>query len=303
MDSKKGLIAAIVILALALIGSLIWGFNKNSETVTLTEQNEETTEALDAMTTLRDQLAREVDSLAGEYDLLASENTELNGQLAGSRDELANAQAALSKAKRNSAAQVNDLRAQIEALTAARGSLETSISALQTENATLREQMGILETNLSESRQQNEQLSTMATSMEGEIKKLTYDNFKASAFQVTPEVSRGNPTAKSGRAKRVVVSFDVANVPAEFQGVRPLFLVITDEKGTPIPRTDYIQTSVTVNGQRQDLMAVEAREENIGATQRISFTHTLENKLDAGYYRASVYTDLGFLGSSQFRMQ
>lgn len=303
MDSKKGLIAAIIVLALALIGSLIWGFNKNSQTVSLAEQNSETTAALDAMTALRDQLAREVDSLAGEYDLLASENTELNGKLAGSRDELANAQAALSKAKRNSTAQVNDLRAQIEALTAARGQLEGSISALQTENASLREQMGILETNLSESRQQNEQLSSMATSMESEIKKLTYDNFKASAFQVTPEVSRGNPTAKSGRAKRVVVSFDVANVPAEFQGVRPLFLVITDDKGTPIPRTDYIRTSVTVNGQRQDLMAVEAREENIGATQRISFTHTLENKLDAGYYRASVYTDLGFLGSSQFRMQ
>ncbi|MEZ4984746.1 MAG: hypothetical protein R2795_06880 [Saprospiraceae bacterium] len=303
MDQKKGLTIAVVVLALALLGSLIWGFNKNSEANTLETDNAEVKEALDAMTQLRDQLAREVDSLAGEYDLLASENVELNGQLAGSRDELANVQAALSKAKRNSAAEINDLRAQIEALQSARGDLQSSISALETENASLREQMGILETDLASSRQQNEQLTNLATSMEGEIKKLTYDNFKASGFQVTPEVNRGNPTSKSGRARRVVVSFDVANVPAEFQGVRPLYLTITDDKGTPIPRTKYINTSIVVNGQRQDIMAVEAREENLGADQRITFTHELENKLDEGYYRAAIYTDIGFLGSAQFRMQ
>ena len=74
MDSKKVLTAVVVILALALLGSLIWGFGKNSDAKELQADNTEVNEALDAMTSLRDNLAREVDSLAGEYDLLASEN-------------------------------------------------------------------------------------------------------------------------------------------------------------------------------------------------------------------------------------
>ncbi len=303
MNSKNVLIAVVVILALALIGSLIWGSSKNTEAQELQQDNTEVNEALDAMTSLRDQLAREVDSLAGEYDLLASENVELNGQLAGTRDELSNAQAALGRAKRNAAAEINDLRAQIEELTSVRGELQTSITALESENSNLREQMGILETDLAASRQEAEELTTMATSMEGEIRQLTYENFKATAFQISPEVKRGNPTSKSSRARRVAISFDVANVPAEYQGLRPMYIVITDEKGTPIPRTDYINTTVNVNGQPQDIMAIEAREENIGESQRLSFAHELEEKLDAGYYRVTVYTDVGVLGSSNFRLR
>lgn len=303
MNSKNGLTAVVVILALALIGALIWGFGKNTDAKELQADNTEVNEALDAMTSLRDNLAREVDSLAGEYDVLASENVELNGQLASSRDELAGAQSALSRAKRNSAAEINELRVQIEQLTAARGDLEGSISALQAENNTLKEQMGILQTDLASSRQQNDDLTTMATSMEGEIRKLTYENFKATAFQITPQVKNGNPTSKSGRARQIAVSFDVANVPAEFQGVRPVYLVITDDNGNPIPRTDYIPTTVSLNNQPQDIMAVEMREENIGTSQRIEFTHSLEEKLDDGYYRVSIYTDIGLLGSSNFRMR
>lgn len=303
MNGKKGLTVAVIILALALIGALIWGFGKNTEVQGLQSDNAEVQEALGAMTQLRDNLAREVDSLAGEYDLLASENVELNGQLAGTRDELSNAQSALSRAKRGAAAEINDLRAQIEELTSVRGELQASIGALEDENSSLREQMGILETNLASSRQENDQLASMATNMEGQIKELTYENFKASAFQISPEVKRGNATSKSGRARRIAISFDVANVPAEFQGVRPIYLVITDDKGTPIPRTDYVRTSVSLNNTPQDIMAVEAREENIGESQRIEFNHELEEKLDAGYYRVSVYTDVGLLGSSNFRLR
>jgi cell division protein FtsB len=302
-NSKNGLTAAVVILALALIGSLIWGFNKNSQATNLQEDNTEVKEAMEAMTSLRDDLAREVDSLAGEYDVLASENVELNGQLAGTREELTNAQSALSRAKKGAAAEINDLRAQIAALTAARSELSNSISALEDQNADLREQMGVLEINLAESKTENQQMKEMATNMEGQIRQLTYENFRATAFQVTPEVKRGNPTTNASRARRLAISFDVANVPAEFRGVRPVYLVITDEKGTPIPRTDYVRTSVTVNGQTQDIMAVEARDENIGESQRISFNHELENKMDAGYYRVSVFTDTGLLGSTNFRMR
>ena len=59
MDSKKVLTAVVVILALALLGSLIWGFGKNSDAKELQADNTEVNEALDAMTSLRDNLARD----------------------------------------------------------------------------------------------------------------------------------------------------------------------------------------------------------------------------------------------------
>ena len=303
MNAKNGLIAAVVILALALIGSLVWGFNNEKEITSLKGDNAEVTEALDAMTQVRDNLAREVDSLAGEYDLLASENVELNGQLAGSRDDLASAQSALSRAKRNAAAELNDLRAQIEELNGVRSQLQSSISALESENSNLREQMGILETNLTASRQEAQQLTNLASSMETEIQKLSYESFKATAFEISPQLKNGKPSAKPGRVKKLVMSFDVANVPAEFQGVRPVYLVITDANGVPIPRAEYITTSINVNGQTQTIQAVEARDENIGESQRLSFTHELEERLDSGIYRVSVYSDICHLGSSTFTLR
>lgn len=304
MNSKNGFIAAIVILALALIGSLIWGFNTSKKATNLQSDNQEVNEALDAMTQLRDNLAREVDSLAGEYDLLASENVELSGQLASSQDELSRAQSAVSRAKRNAAGEINDLRAQIEELQNARNGLLTSMNALESQNDSLRLRTGILETNLAQSETEKEQLTQLTETMDTEIKGLTYDNFRATAFQISPEVKRGNATSKSSRARRIRVSFDVANVPADFHGVRPLYIVITDDSGTPIPRTDYIAKSIdNRNGEKQDILAVESREENITASQRLEFIHELENKLDEGFYRLSVYTDIGLLGSSTFRMR
>lgn len=303
MKSKNGFIAAIVILALALIGTLVWGVGKNNEVSELQSDNTEVGEALDAMTNLRDNLAREVDSLAGEYDMLASENVELSGELAGAKDELSTARSAVSRAKRNAATEINDLRSQIEALQSAKAGLLSSMDRMQGQNDSLRVRTGMLETDLAQSTSDNEALHNITETMQGEIKQLSYENFKATAFQISPEVKRGNPTAKSSRARRIVIDFDVANVPQEFRGVRPVFVVITDETGTPIPRTDYITTTVQLNGKPHNIMPVETREENIGESQRLSFTHTLEDKLDAGYYRLAVYTDIGLLGASTFRLR
>ncbi len=303
MNTKNVLIGVVVVLAIALIASLVWGVGKNKEAQGLEADNTEINEALDAMTDLRDDLAREVDSLANEYDMLASENVELSGNLSTTQDDLAKAQAALSRAKRNAAAELNDVRAQIEELRSAKAGLETSIVAMQTENDSLRIRTGILEADLAMSQEEKATLVSMNETMEGEIRQLTLDNFKASAFEVLPQQNNGKVNPRAGRVRQVSVSFDLAEVPMEYQGVRPIYLVITDDKGTPIERTDYIRTSVSVAGQPVDIMAVEGREENIGESQRISFAHELENKLDKGYYRATVYTDVGVLGAANFLLR
>ncbi len=304
MKDNKGLIAIAVILGIALIAALIWGFNRSSKVETLTTENYQTNESLEAMMQLRDQLATQVDSLAGAYGNLATTNEELQGNLSGTQQELSNAQGALSRAKKNSAVEVNDLRKQIEELISARSGLESSITALQTENEELRARTGVLESDLAMSKEDNEALNKMNETIQGEVKRLTLDNFKASAFQVDLTQKRGEKvTAKSGRARNIDVSFDLANVPEEYQGVRPVYLVITDETGTPINTINATKATVKVGGKTQEILAAEAKEVNIGASQRLSFSHGLEDKLKAGFYRVTAYTDIGLLGASSFRLR
>ena len=89
----------------------------------------------------------------------------------------------------------------------------------------------------------------------------------------------------------------------EFSLIRPLYLVVTDDKGTPIKTENPIQAKVNVNNQAMDIIAVKVQEVDIIENQRLSFTHQLEDKLRAGYYRVAVYTDIGMLGAASFRLQ
>ena len=52
-----------------------------------------------------------------------------------------------------------------------------------------------------------------------------------------------------------------------------------------------------------DIIAVAAQDENLGSSQRLSFTHELEDKISAGLYRVTAYTDIGMLGASSFRLR
>ena len=303
MNNNKGLIALAVVLALALIGALIWGFNRSSQADSLATEKAELTGEYEQMTLLRDNLAAQVDSLSLAYENLATENSDLSGNLANTQQELQNAQSALSRAKRNSAAEVNDLRAQIQELIDARAGLESSLVRLQAENDSLRTRTEVLTLDLGQARSENETLNNMNESMQGEVERLTLANFKATAFNVELQQRNEQVTTRSGRARRIVVNFDLANVPEKYQGTRPVYLVITDENGNAINPTAATKATATVNGQSMDLLAQVVKDVNIEESQRLSFAHDLEDKLSDGYYRVSVFTDIGLLGASNFRLR
>lgn len=299
----KGLVIGIVILAILALLIGWWGLSQKNQKVALTEQNEQLSGDLESLEELREELAAEVDSLQMAYREVAEENTALQGSLAEVESRLSKADAALRSARQQSASEVNNLRAEIQALLEAKSILESSIMVVQSENDSLRNLTGQLTADLSVARSDNEALQNLNNTIQDELKRLTLANFKATAFQVDVERRSSKATAKSGRARRIRVNFDLANVPEEYHGTRPLYLVITNESGTPISSENSIQAQSTVGGQRMDLIAQEAKEVNISESQRLSFTHELEDKLSRGLYRVSVYTDIGLLGAASFRLQ
>lgn len=301
----KGRVAVIVvaILAILLLAAGWWGMSQSKQKQQFQQERDELSQELSSLNELKEELAMEVDSLESAYVALAEENESLQGTLSETQDQLSRQRAATRAARNNAATEVNSLRAEIQVLLEEKSSLESSITALQSENDSLRTLAGNLERDLSIARDENTALNNLNQAIQEELKQLTLANFKAGAFQVDLEQRSSKVTSKSRRARRIRVSFDLTNVPEEYQGVRPLYLTITDEKATPIQTANPIRTSVIVNGQEMNIQAVEAKEVNITNSQRLTFTHELDEKLSSGYYRAAVYTDIGLLGASSFRLR
>ncbi|MFN7117660.1 MAG: hypothetical protein ACK4TA_12740, partial [Saprospiraceae bacterium] len=83
-----------------------------------------------------------------------------------------------------------------------------------------------------------------------------------------------------------------------------LYLVLTDVNGALLPNsgTNAKASIPTPNGTPLEIVAQQAKEVDLGAAQRLSFTYPIEEKLKPGTYVATVYADFGILGSSSFRL-
>ncbi|NRA51285.1 MAG: hypothetical protein HRU12_19330 [Phaeodactylibacter sp.] len=303
MDQKKGMIAAIVILAILFIAAGIWGLNQSNQRKELEGVKAELEGTVEELDGLRTDLLTEVDSLQSEYTLLAEQNGELQGDLAQAQETIAKKEAAIRNIRAKSSSEVNALRAEIQELMELKGELQSNIQELVEENAALRESMGVMENELMASKEEIEQLNTIRKTIEEENERLTLENFKASAFQV--ELERGNEkvTSKARRARTIRVSFDLTGVPDDLQGLRTLYLTINDDKGTPISAANPVKAKTIVNNQQMDIIAVKAKDVDIAENQRLSFVYDLEEKLDPGYYRVSIFTEIGMLGSSSIRLR
>jgi outer membrane murein-binding lipoprotein Lpp len=310
--NKRTLTTIAIILGLLLLGSLIWGISNNSK---LSAANAQMSEEVDQLSLLRDKLTREVDSLGTAYEAAAADNAELQGQLAEAQDQAKRAlydMRQAQKSRRNDNEVAYQMRLQIEDLIQTRATLERSITELKAENDQLRKDNVTLRRNLSEAKTQAynfekkaDNLETMTKSMEAEIERMTLGAFKATAIQV--DMFRGNKgtkvTSDASKVRRMNVSFDLVDVPSEFLGVRPIYLVLADQSGTPVVSQNPVKAKVIVNGAEMDLIALEGRDVNVERTQRISFTHELDVKLAAGFYRAQIFTDLGLLGSANVQLR
>lgn len=301
--NNRGLAILAGVLGVLLIAAIIWGFNRNTAATELASEGEALKTENQSLVEIRDQLLGDVDSLSAAYEDLAYQNEELVGDLSTTQTELESVRSALANAKRSSAARSNDLQAQIQQLIEVRSRLENNITALQAENDSLRMRTGVLETDLARTQDERQALEELNTSMQDEVNRLTLRNFKASAFSVDLRQKNSKVTSKSGRIRTIDVAFDLTNVPERYQGVRPVYLVISDEQGNPIDIDNTISANANINGQDVPLKANQAKEVNISESQRLSFTYELQDKISAGFYRAAVFTDIGLLGASNFSVR
>ncbi|MCU0348355.1 MAG: hypothetical protein MUC59_15550 [Saprospiraceae bacterium] len=265
MDAKKGLIILVILLLLGLLGLGYWGYNLNTANKALSAEKDTLNGQVGDLTSLRDDLQQQVDSLEQAYASLSEENKNLQGKVDNAETTIASQSAAITKIKKQNANENGNLKAQIEELLKAKLRLEGNIAGLQAQNDSLRAVTGQLTTDLASAKSENQALADLNKTIQDEMKKLTLANFKASAFRVEVERKKPKATAKAGRARRILVSFDLMEVKQQF--------------------------------------AVQQKDTDIVENQRLTFNYELEDKLKSGYYRVAVYTDIGLLGASSFRLQ
>lgn len=306
MDGKQRFNVLAIILAILLLIAGWWGWVQNSSKRGLQKENTRLSAELKDLNDLKEDIAEEVDSLEEAFAVLSEENASLQNSLDDAASQIARKNAAVKTAERKVATSVNEinnLRAEIQGLLESKEELEVSINELQFENDSLKTLAGVLKKDLTKARADNAALANLNRSMEEELKRLTLSNFKASAFQVEIERRKPKVTSKSKLARRILVTFDLTNVPAEYHGVRPVYMAITDRNGNPINTENPVQATIAVNGQTMELIAVKSQNVNVGESQRLKFKHDLNPRLKEGYYRVSAYTDIGLLGSSTFRLR
>jgi len=304
-----GIVAAILALLLSWTTYKSCNLSKSIEEVEA--KNVSLTQKVGDLEQLKTDLRTQVDSLETAYNSLSEENatlaTSVEEEKARNRRKNATIKKLKAAQEASSVTAANEnasLQAQISALLAAKSQLESNISDLQTENASLKDKLGMAEASLTKAQDDNSALDKLNKAMQSEISNLTLANFKATAFQVEIEKRRGQKvTAKSRLAKRIKATFDLTDVPEKYQGVRPIYLSITDATANPIYLENPIKATVSVNGQDSQIIAAEQKEINIKENQRVSFNHKLGKRLRKGFYRVVVYTDIGVLGASTIRLR
>jgi peptidoglycan hydrolase CwlO-like protein len=300
MNSRQALILLCIILLLSLIGVGYWSYSTHKSD---SEQIQVLSNQIKDLDLLKVGLQQEVDSLQNAYANLANENELLQGSVQSAQKLIAEKEAVINKFRATSTNESKNLKVQIQQLLGVRTDLQASISRLQEENDSLRTLTGQLTSDLALAKSENEALSNLNKTIQEEVKRLTLANFKASAFRVEVEKRKPKGTVKAGRARRILVSFDLTGVAPEYRGVRPVYLVITDDKGTPIANDNPLQVKVTVSGSKMDIFAVKEQDINVSENQRLSFIYELDDKLKPGYYRVAVYTDITLLGAASFRLE
>ena len=294
----------VVTVLLALAAVLGWFFWQKSRTMMSESKHRQMT--LDSLNLVKATIEHELDSLSLAYSSLRTENENLQGKVTNTAAIVEQKEITIRQIKSESAKSLEDLQKQVANLQRVKTEYETIITVLRQENAQLKEDNERLTGENAQLKGEKEQLSgqvtDLAKQLEEQIRKTQSATFKATSFRVEVERRNDKLTTKARRARELLVSFDLADVPQSFQGPQKLYLVITDDKGTPIATKNPTKATVYAPTGPVEIMAQQVKQVALDATQRMSFVHQLEDKLKAGNYVVAIYCDKGLLGASSFRV-
>jgi len=220
-NNNSSLKAVIAVLAVLLIGSLVYIFKLSSDTdVVKTELTTTLTE--------KESVMKDLQELKTTYDAAIAENTSMSDELIQERDKVVALMDDLNKSKGD----VSKFRSQVQAM---QGKMKTLVA----ENDELKKQNGVLTTQrdstivvLGESKKYNEVLVGQNEELAKTVEKgakLSILNTKTSAYKLRSS-GKQIETDKASRADILKISFTVAENQIAKSGDKTYYVQVIDSK-------------------------------------------------------------------------
>jgi DNA repair exonuclease SbcCD ATPase subunit len=300
-ERKKSLVnVLIVLIVLAVLAIGYLGYKNIVKSKTETAMQVE----MDKLFVVRETLESDMDSLNKVFERLNKENVSLVGSLDIAEEQMAKKNEQIRFIQRGAASDATTLQEEIDGLLLAKTTLEINLENLANENEELKQMNAELSEEVSELKDLTELVVDLRDANEllaGRVSDLARSSFRASSMQVDISKRNNKATIKSRRVRNMNISFDIAQVPEEYQGTQHLYFTISDAKGIPI-ESDVHPVKVGQRESTKEIHPLKVQKVDLETFQRLEFSHELENKLKPGYYIASVYANNGLLGSTIFKL-
>ena len=222
--SSSSLKVIVAILAILLVGSLVYIFKMTSDAdVVQTE--------LKATLTEKESVMKDLEELKSTYDAAIAENTSMSDELIQERDKVVNLMSDLKKSK-GDVASMSRYRAQFIALQGNMKVLMAENEGLKKQNTSLTTQRDSTAVVLGESKKYNEALVGQNEELAKAVEigsKLTVLNTRGSAFKLRSS-GKQIETDKASRADVLRVSFTVAENQIAKSGEKTYFVQVIDSK-------------------------------------------------------------------------
>lgn len=222
--SNSNLKAVIAILAVLLVGSLVYIFKMTSDAKALQTE-------LSTTTSDKESVMKDLEALKTRYDAAIAENTSMSDELIAEREKIVNLMADLKKSK-GDAASMSKYKSQYFALESKMKTLMQENETLKKDNATLTVQRDSTVTVLGEARKYNEVLVGQNEELSKTVEvaqKLTVSNLKTAAYKLRSS-GKQIETEKARKADVLKISFTINENKVAKQGDKTYYVQVIDSK-------------------------------------------------------------------------
>lgn len=222
--SNSNLKAVIAILAVLLVGSLVYIFKMTSDAKAM--QTVITSTKSDKESVMKD-----LEELKSRYDAAIAENTSMSDELIAEREKVVNLMSDLKKSK-GDAASMSKYKSQFFALETKMKAMIAENDMLKKDNAKLTTERDSTVTVLGESRKYNEVLVGQNQELSKTVEiaqKLTVSNLNTAAYKLRSS-GKQIATEKASRADILKISFTIAENKVAKQGDKTYYVQVIDAK-------------------------------------------------------------------------
>ncbi|MGO4904053.1 hypothetical protein [Flavobacterium sp. W20_MBD1_R3] len=222
--SSSSLKAVIAVLAILLVGSLVYIFKVTSDADTVKTE-------LKTTMTEKESVMKDLQELKATYDAAIAENTSMSDELIQERDKVVNLMSDLTKSK-GDVASLSKYRTQFNALQGNMKVLMAENEGLKKDNTILTTQRDSTVVVLGESKKYNEVLVGQNEELSKAVEKgskLTVLNTRGTAFKLRNS-GKQIETDKASRADVLRVNFTIAENQIAMSGDKRYYVQVIDSK-------------------------------------------------------------------------